>query len=626
MTWLKKKLNLKTMNAFFIGGACVGAALLSGFILFTLFHQRDYAFMINVAGRQRMLLQRMTKDLLAHSAGIEPGGSLREAMEAMEVFEGNLMAFGRGGRISDGRETKEIEGIHDEATRKKLQEVMDSWGSFKARIHSYQEGHDRKILPEIYRASGVIGAQIEEAVKTFEGSVRRELTRSLILGTTLFTAYILGGILVFFFVERNIAGPVQGLIHGIQAVANGRLKTRVNPAGVGEILEALESFNTMVARLKDTIMRLDAIVQGMGEGLYLTDLDKRIIFVNPAVERITGFKPEELLGRRCEEIFRHEDYKGNRICDGWCGIERCLKAKALSSGYAFTHTARGDKVPIYIHFTPLKDEDGEIQGAIGTFMDVSREKALEEEVERHRIEIQMAREIYTRLLPQRLPSPKRLRIYAKLRPSWGISGDFYDVVPLSDHQTGIFVADVIGHGLAAAFLVSTLKAVISSQRDSMARPSAFLERVNQMLSTILGEDQCVTALYAVVDTERMVLEYASAGHPNPLVFRGMEVIGQEVHARGLPLGAFPEAAYQEAAVPLEGEDLLLFYTDGISEARDQGREEFGAERLRRAFLRGIQKGETLSAMAESILEDTLSFSRRESLEDDALLVIARVLV
>jgi serine phosphatase RsbU (regulator of sigma subunit) len=167
---------------------------------------------------------------------------------------------------------------------------------------------------------------------------------------------------------------------------------------------------------------------------------------------------------------------------------------------------------------------------------------------------------------------------------------------------GILVADVTGHGVPAALIASMLKVAFAGQAAHAADPALVLTGLNRALCRKF-EEHFVTAAYVFADLDKFVLRYAGAGHP-PLLLaprttaqgRGSE--SREVEANGLMLGLFPEAAYSSVEIPLDSGDRLLVYTDGILEAMNSAREEFGKSRLKN-FL--AASSSSASQLADALL-------------------------
>lgn len=203
-------------------------------------------------------------------------------------------------------------------------------------------------------------------------------------------------------------------------------------------------------------------------------------------------------------------------------------------------------------------------------------------------ERQAVGEIQRSFLPASLPEIPGFEMSTYYRPSEHASGDYYDVVPLIGDQWGFVMADVAGHGTPAAVIMAVMRTLIHAELPSNRDKSAseFLEHVNRVMSeTYLRNGRFVTVWAAVLDPVSRRLTYASAGHNPPRLLRGGSVLALGV-ASGLPLGIDLAATYEDEGITLEAEDLLVIYTDGITEAMRpgiDGLELFGTERLDRVL-------------------------------------------
>jgi sigma-B regulation protein RsbU (phosphoserine phosphatase) len=199
-------------------------------------------------------------------------------------------------------------------------------------------------------------------------------------------------------------------------------------------------------------------------------------------------------------------------------------------------------------------------------------------------DLETARRIQSSLLPRQVPNHANLDVAVRFLPVTAVAGDFYDFVQIGPSRLGILVADVSGHGIPAALVASMVKVAFSAQVDQADDPARVLTSMNHILCQHL-EHAFVTAVYAVVDTERGVVTIASAGHPPALVRTGGET-SLVRHDQGMMLGFFPHAQYTNTEVaPFAPGDRLLLYSDGVLEARDRTGQFFDGERVRQWLAR-----------------------------------------
>lgn len=219
-------------------------------------------------------------------------------------------------------------------------------------------------------------------------------------------------------------------------------------------------------------------------------------------------------------------------------------------------------------------------GALG-YVALSRTQRNEEQLVTLHKELEIARNIQTRLLPQPAATAGELTIASRYVPASTVAGDFYDFISRDD-GLGVLVADVSGHGIPAALSASMVKVAVRSQMDHASQPDAVLHGMNSILCGNL-QGQFVSAGYLFLNPIQGKLTYSGAGHPPLLVWRSRNRQVDSIEENGFPLGIFADGSYTAKAAPLAQGDRCLLYTDGLLEAPDPAGEEFGSERVK-AFL------------------------------------------
>ncbi len=195
-----------------------------------------------------------------------------------------------------------------------------------------------------------------------------------------------------------------------------------------------------------------------------------------------------------------------------------------------------------------------------------------------REEVRLAREIQTALLPEAPPEVPGYRIAGASRPAQSVGGDYFDHFPLDDERLALCVADVSGKGLPASLLMANVQATLHGQAPRSETVAACLERTNRLLCRRLRRGTFVTLFYGILDTRRHRFRYANAGHNRPLLRRADGAVAR-LDLGGLVLGFRPEQRYEEAVLSLAAGDVLLIYSDGLIEAMNERREQFGEDRL-----------------------------------------------
>ncbi len=241
------------------------------------------------------------------------------------------------------------------------------------------------------------------------------------------------------------------------------------------------------------------------------------------------------------------------------------------------------------------------------------------ELKTQEAELRAASEIQTQLLPREIPRVKGLEVACAWQPARTVGGDYFDVLALAPAQIGICLADVSGKGMTAALLMANLQALVRAFAPGADGPGALCRKVNQALCGSVAPGKFVTLFYGVIDSETRTLRFENAGHCPPIVLRGDSTT--LLTEGGTVLGVFPHAPYEERSFPLQSGDCLLLMTDGVTEAANEGDEEFGAERVAASALAARSLG--ANGIRTRILEDVSRFCNGK-FHDDASLVVVTV--
>jgi phosphoserine phosphatase RsbU/P len=248
--------------------------------------------------------------------------------------------------------------------------------------------------------------------------------------------------------------------------------------------------------------------------------------------------------------------------------------------------------------------------------------------ERLRRELALAATVQQRLFPAQPPVFSHLELAGCCQPARGVGGDYYDFVTFDGDQVGIVIADVAGKGISAALVMSNVQAALRSQAAAHRRLASSegsaaetVADINRLLCGITDGATYVTFFYALYDPAAQRLTYVNGGHNAPLVATA-DGETLTLGATGLPLGILPDTLYEEESVPLRPGDLLLAYTDGVTESQDGQGEEFGEDRLH--ALVSALAGSSADAVREAVVDAVQSWSAGTPPHDDLTVVAARV--
>ncbi|MBI2924169.1 MAG: SpoIIE family protein phosphatase [Verrucomicrobia bacterium] len=248
-------------------------------------------------------------------------------------------------------------------------------------------------------------------------------------------------------------------------------------------------------------------------------------------------------------------------------------------------------------------------------------------------DMNMAREIQQAFLPEKYPTfppgvapaASRLRFCHRYLPATAVSGDFFDIFPLSDAEAGVLICDVIGHGLRAALVTAIMRGLVQELMPTAPDAGRFLAGLNHGLRAIfqrMNEPLVATAFYLIADAGRDELRFASAGHPSPLRVRRaagvVEPLRTQDPRHGPGLGLFDEAAYPTCRCAFAEKDLVILFTDGLYEIEGAEGGEFGLDRLCAAVQRRVHLPP--AQLFDELLEEAQSFSGRKEFADGVCLV------
>ena len=354
------------------------------------------------------------------------------------------------------------------------------------------------------------------------------------------------------------------------------------------------------------------------EGITISDLgqeDNPIVYANDGFARLTGYAVDETLGCNCRFL------QGPDTDPAAVGQLR----DAVRHGKACTVDIlnyRKDGTPFWnrLSITPVRGADGVLTHFVGVQSDITARKKAEEELARANRRMSKSLEAAAAnqrsLLPESMPRVPGLEFAWAFDPCDELAGDSLDVFRIDDEHVGMYVLDVVGHGVPAALLSVTLARILSFSRhqsslagkgsfaDSglVASPKAAAERLNQLFPMNEESRQYFTLFYGVLHLPTRRLSYVTAGHPAPVL------LSQGAPCRNLTVGGFPigmakQPEYEERTVDLEPGDRLYVYTDGLIEATNEDGCEFGARQLGEEVERGRDLSleasvETLEATAK----------------------------
>lgn len=316
---------------------------------------------------------------------------------------------------------------------------------------------------------------------------------------------------------------------------------------------------------------------------------------NPEVDRQSGFHTREILSLPLKDV------SGKRVV----GVLQALNKKDGT----------------------LSAYDVELASIISAQAGVVLEQAAlrEEAQERKRLQAEMnlAHSIQQRLLPRESPSIKGLDVAGAYRPATETGGDYFDYIALPEGRLAVVIADVTGHGLGAALMMTAARAYVRALCETNAEPGKLVSHANDLLEKDLEGGNFLSLCVGVFDPRARALTYTSAGHDPPLLYRPGEDAFAELDSTGPLLGILPGTQFEaRGPLPLQNGDVLLFMTDGLFECMNPNDEAFGKERLK-DLIRARAK-ETAGEVLAALLGATSAWTAGRPPRDDITLVVVKV--
>ena len=272
------------------------------------------------------------------------------------------------------------------------------------------------------------------------------------------------------------------------------------------------------------------------------------------------------------------------------------------------------------------EDDLEVLMMLASQVAIIIEKVMlhEQLIEKKRLEgqLEVARQVQLELLPPSDPKLPGFDISAYNFPTEEVSGDYYDWVRIYDDQIGIVIADVAGKGVPAALLMAFLRASLRAASHIGYAPQISMTKVNYLLWESIERNQFVTAFYGIFDATNRTLAYSNAGH-NPPVLLDPNGNARFLEQGGLPLGMFRDTRYYEYYLTLAPGQLLVLYTDGVTEALNPQGEEFGRERL----VRSVKAARDLGAreLIDAVQRDVVDWTDGRGAHDDVTFFVIKAL-
>jgi sigma-B regulation protein RsbU (phosphoserine phosphatase) len=317
----------------------------------------------------------------------------------------------------------------------------------------------------------------------------------------------------------------------------------------------------------------ESILDFLADGVYITDLNRRIVYWNKAAERITGWRKQDVDGLSCMDgILCHVDKENRQLC----GKNTCPLHRAIITGnpssvpiIVFAKSHDGERVPMQVHVAPICNTSGDIIGGVEVFRDMSEAM----------VDLSRGKKIQAQAFKWDIKEGSGLKASVHNVPHDIIGGDYYAVQQLSQHQFVFLLADVMGHGTSAALYTMYLRTLFDEYCGLFPDIGNFLHTLNHRLHQLVHNNfSFASALCGMIDLQRQSVTLAGGAHPSPFIFHSDRTVDR-IMISGFALGMVKQADYATQSFPFGPGDVLFTYTDGAIENPDQTGTNLGEEGL-----------------------------------------------
>ena len=437
-------------------------------------------------------------------------------------------------------------------------------------------------------------------------------------------------------------GSVIWIAENVHAVRDTAGKLQCYEGTVEDITERRRTGEL----LRNSEALYHSLVETLPQNVFRKDLQGRFTFANRRLCETLGKSLDELLGKTDDDFFEPELAKKYQADD-----RRVLETQQLFETVEELHPPGKEWLVVNVVKTPIYDAARKVIGLQGIFWDITAQaraqtelRRTSDELGRSREELRLknaemeedlkwAREIQFAFMPQQYPTfPKSarpeesaLRFCHRYMPTGTVGGDFFSILALSDTVAGVFICDVMGHGVRSALVTAIVRALVEELTELSDNPGLLLGQLNRDLRAILkqsGTPLFTTAFYFVLDLTTLEILYANAGHPKPfLIHRAsgqVEQLENEDRKSRPPLGLLDGSTYPTTRAQILPNDLIMLFTDGLYDVEGPYETLFGPDWL----LSEVRKRTQLSAgtLFDDLLSEIKMASDNGQFADDVCLV------
>jgi serine phosphatase RsbU (regulator of sigma subunit) len=428
------------------------------------------------------------------------------------------------------------------------------------------------------------------------------------------TEFIISALIIIqvYLLIRYVNTTNHELTKFFNSVKHSDFNTIVMPKELGSSFKELnKSLSNVINQFRETrseteehFQYLQTIVKQVGTGLISFNDKGEISLLNESAKRILNISEIKNL---------------HTLANVNPEFVNILKTIRTGEQELFKFSSNGKEMNLSIYASEFK-----LRGDMFKLVSL---QDIRSELERERLgrELEIARQLQLRLLPEKNPSVEGYTIQGFCLPAKEVGGDYYDFIELADNKLGIVIGDVVGKGLPAAIYMTLTKGIFLSFTKTNISPKEALIKVNQLLYKSLRRGSFVTMCFAILDNQKNQLTIARAGH-EPLLHAGNDdPVIKEIKPKGIGLGLEEgkifESSFEEQTIKLNEKDLIIFYTDGVSDSRDSSLNNYGIKRIKDVITKN--KELPLAQLVTETINDARTFSGNTPQYDDMTLIAVK---
>lgn len=370
-----------------------------------------------------------------------------------------------------------------------------------------------------------------------------------------------------------------------------------------------EGIESIKERLREIDMLNYDVLEGMADWVRVIDKFGIIIYANKTMKRDLG---EDIVGKKCYEVLGKQS-----PCDF------CITERSIATGEIVQKEEKvGDRY-FSVKSSPVADAEGNIYAAVEVFRDITKQRILEKELKdknrKMKKDLCFAKTLQEKILPKK-GKYGNIKIDHMYKPCELLSGDMYDVFHIDEENIGVYISDVVGHGITASMMTMFVRQTVRAIKEDHKSPGKTLTQLHKKFVDLdLDDDEYFTIFYGIFNSRTNEFKYANAGHNCiPILFNDEKI--ELLKMKGYPISyIFDDIYYKETSIRLNKGDKILFYTDGITEIKNSNREEFGVDRVI-----GLIKNNNQKDIIRNLEKEVYKFNGGKQ-DDDFAVVLMEVL-